>query len=563
MILEFLIQQGAQDEIDDGGLTQGDPAEEVWKPLTEHTLRDTQAQIENTLRLDYETFINAAFFLQGKADQFTQQRPGDRKRILSSILGLEVWEMYRARAGEQRREVQAEIDTLDGRLQEIESELAEEEDRKAHLTALKGQLDSLSKARAASERALESLRQIAASLAEQRKLVATLDRQLEAATQASLTLQERLAVRQQEQATYAETQARAPEIETAYQAWREARSELARWDEVAARFREYEDRRSGPRQEIETARAYLEAEQHTLLEKQAGISATNTEREDQESKLGNAVRSLAAAEETLARRTALEDSLREAREAKSAAAAENPLLKAEMEQLKQRIDQLVSTEGAVCPLCGQPLSPPDRESLIDQLTIEGQEKGDRYRANKQLLEATENRVLALEKQVEELAEVDAELRTHTREVDSIKARLADIKAQTAAWEEQGAPRLVEIQQILADGNYAPEARSRLAEIDVELKAIGYDAAAHDNTRRAETAGRAAEEEYRELDNARAALAPLAREIAELEAQIRTQEVELTRQQDEHTQAAASLAAVEAQAPDVESAEQELYRQQEE
>lgn len=37
-----------------------------WKILTEQNMRATQAKIENTLRLDYETFVNAAFFLQGK-----------------------------------------------------------------------------------------------------------------------------------------------------------------------------------------------------------------------------------------------------------------------------------------------------------------------------------------------------------------------------------------------------------------------------------------------------------------------------------------------------------------
>ncbi|MGW8250677.1 MAG: AAA family ATPase, partial [Anaerolineales bacterium] len=51
--------------------TVGEPAE-GWKSLTERTLRDTQTLIESTLSMDYETFINASFFLQGKADQFTQ-----------------------------------------------------------------------------------------------------------------------------------------------------------------------------------------------------------------------------------------------------------------------------------------------------------------------------------------------------------------------------------------------------------------------------------------------------------------------------------------------------------
>ena len=71
-VLEFQIQDG-----------------ERWRPLTEATSRATQARIESVLRLDYETFVNASFFLQGKADQVTQQRPTDRKAILASILGLE------------------------------------------------------------------------------------------------------------------------------------------------------------------------------------------------------------------------------------------------------------------------------------------------------------------------------------------------------------------------------------------------------------------------------------------------------------------------------------------
>ena len=85
-VLEFQIKNGDE-----------------WKPLTERTLRDTQARIEQTLRLDYETFVNAAFFLQGKADQFTQQNASKRKDVLSNILGLEIWETYKARTVGKRR----------------------------------------------------------------------------------------------------------------------------------------------------------------------------------------------------------------------------------------------------------------------------------------------------------------------------------------------------------------------------------------------------------------------------------------------------------------------------
>ncbi|MEW6288159.1 MAG: SMC family ATPase, partial [Chloroflexota bacterium] len=90
--------------------------EDGWRPLTEKTTRETQTRIEQTLRLDYETFVNASFFLQGKADQFTQQNATKRKEVLSSILGLEAWEAYKNRAAERRRDIERQVDEIDGRL---------------------------------------------------------------------------------------------------------------------------------------------------------------------------------------------------------------------------------------------------------------------------------------------------------------------------------------------------------------------------------------------------------------------------------------------------------------
>ena len=170
-LLEFYIQVPPSN-----GKSSPSPG---WKPLTERTLRETQARIESTLRMDYDTFVNASFFLQGKADQFTQQRPGDRKRILGSILGLEIWEVYRQRSADRRKAVEAEIVN---RLSEINAELGEEKSRKARLKELQAELERLAQSRAAQEKALENYRKIAATLAEQRKLVETLARQLDGAS---------------------------------------------------------------------------------------------------------------------------------------------------------------------------------------------------------------------------------------------------------------------------------------------------------------------------------------------------------------------------------------------
>ena len=134
--LEFQIQQPVEND---------QPPE--WKPLTERTMRDTQVRLEQILRLDYDTFINVSFFLQGRADQFAQQAPTRRKEILGSILGLENWETYRERAAERRKGIERELDSVDGRLAEIEAELAEEGPRKAHLAELEVQLSGMAATR--------------------------------------------------------------------------------------------------------------------------------------------------------------------------------------------------------------------------------------------------------------------------------------------------------------------------------------------------------------------------------------------------------------------------------
>jgi exonuclease SbcC len=181
-VLEFQV-------LDDGRKTAD---EGQWKPLTEKTTRDTQARIEQTLRLDYETFINASFFLQGKADQFTQKKASERKAVLGTILGLEVWDEYKERTAERRKLIERDVDEIDGRVAEIETELSEEDVRRSRLAELENILNQLSSTRAVQESALENFRRNAALLNEQRKLAETHAVSLERARTSLAGLENRL-----------------------------------------------------------------------------------------------------------------------------------------------------------------------------------------------------------------------------------------------------------------------------------------------------------------------------------------------------------------------------------
>ena len=71
--------------------------EDAWQLLDEGGLVERQKLITRTLRMEYDTFVNSAFVLQGKADSFTVKTPGERKQILADILGLSQYDAYEAR----------------------------------------------------------------------------------------------------------------------------------------------------------------------------------------------------------------------------------------------------------------------------------------------------------------------------------------------------------------------------------------------------------------------------------------------------------------------------------
>jgi DNA repair protein SbcC/Rad50 len=534
----------------------------AWKTLNERSLRDTEAAIVRTLRLDYETFVNASFFLQGKADQFTQQRPGDRKRILSSILGLEVWEGYRQRAAERRKKVESEIARLDGRLVEINAELSEGEARRARLAQLEADLGRVAQVRQAKETALQNVRKYVATLEEQRKMVQTLERQVGAATHKLAALQARLAERQRESQAHASLLERAAEIEAAYGAWQASRLELENWEMVAARFREHEKRRQEPLDEINAERARLSEQLNTLKKRSGVVETARQDLPELDRQVESVLQSQAEAEARLSQRAELQGQLETARQRQAEARAENPRLKSEMDELKERIDQLSAAEGADCPLCGQPLSPQERENLIDELSARGREMGDRYRSNQSLMKETDARVKELEVGIASLSRAELDLRAQHEKLAQLTARREAVALAVEEWESGEAIRLGEIQAQLEGQAFAPQARQRLAEIDAELKEIGYDAAAHDRARQVEASGRSSGDELHRLENARAALAPLEREVAGLAAQIEQDQADLERQTSEHAQAAAALAEAEASAPDLYAAERELFDLQE-
>ncbi|MCQ3938061.1 MAG: hypothetical protein DPW18_13575 [Chloroflexi bacterium] len=552
-VLEFQVLDGGRQTLGAGR----------WRPLTEKTTRETQARIEQTLQLDYETFVNASFFLQGKADQFTQKKAGERKAVLSSILGLEIWDAYKERTAERRKALERDADEIDGRIAEIDAELSEEDERRRRLEEREGTLKQLSAAREAQESALENIRRNAALLDEQRKVVSAYQAQLQKSQDALANIERKIAEKQSERAEYADLVSRAKEIEAGYKAWQKARAELEEWEKTAVRFHAQNEKRQPLLSEIEVERARLEQEGEELRKQWIVISDQLASVGDLEKQAGSAQESLKAAEAKIRERAELEVKRNEVRERQAALKAENESLRREMEELKGRIDALRVAEGAECPLCGQPLSESHRKSTLKQLEAAGKEKGDAFRANKKEIEEIEDWAADWELRAAKLAGAEDERLRFSNFISQLTLQLESIRAQNKEWEKTGAKRLKEIEKILASEKFAGEARRELAKLDKELSKLGYDISAHEAKRREEFELREVEEDHRKLESAREVSKRIEKEIKELEAERDKKQEEVSESEKLFAEASAKLAESESGAPNLEEAERQLFALREE
>ena len=558
-VLEFQV---LNQTMDDRPLTiDHDPASignGQWKALTEKTTRDTQARIEQTLRLDYETFINASFFLQGKADQFTQKKASERKAVLSTILGLELWDTYKDRTAEKRRLLEIEVQGIDGRVAEIDAELDEEDTRRNRLAELENFLKQLSSARAAQETALENMKKNSALIEQQRKLAETLSTSLERSRTAFASLDSRLSEKESEHAAYADLLSRTREIESAYKAWQKAQKDLEELNTVAMEFREHEKERSPLLEKIAVEKAKLEQELGGLSSQFSVVSEQRAVVSDLEQQVKTAQASLQEAETKIMERDEWVSQWNEAREKNAALKVENESLRKEMDEIKKRIDSLEEAQGdATCPVCGQELTEAHRKSTLKELNKQGKDKGDQFRANKKELDDTEKQVKDLEAQIAKFANLENGRGKYLSVVSQLTERIETLQAAEKDWEKSGKKRLAVVTRELEKESFAADARKQLGKLDKELAKLGYDVSTHDEKRREELGLREIDADYRKLESARQVIKQLESEIKNINEERGMKKEEIAEQEKSHNDVARTLTESEMLLPDIHTVEREL------
>ena len=245
--LEFTVRDGSE-----------------WRPLTTGSVRETQAAIDARVGIDYETFINSTFLLQGRSDEFTKKKPGERKEILGKILALGRYERLAAQAGkrwsalrERAGALEAEAERLSQALGPVEEWEAERDrvTRVAAATAL--EVEAATKEVAAAARALADLDAARREADAARAAIAGLEgrvRRVEADQ-----------ARAQERAQAADALiATGDRIEADHHRYEALRTERSALDDKATLFRGIEDQRHRATLDLEKRRAEAQREVDAL-----------------------------------------------------------------------------------------------------------------------------------------------------------------------------------------------------------------------------------------------------------------------------------------------------------
>lgn len=137
------------------------PETNAYKTLSEESaVRQTQASIDTLLRMTYETFINSAFLLQGRADEFTRCKASQRKALLSDILGLSHYDDLSFLAREHAREMDIELATARAKRDDIAQTIEKRDEFVAQRDGVNAQLQACNNELENAENRRESLRKI-------------------------------------------------------------------------------------------------------------------------------------------------------------------------------------------------------------------------------------------------------------------------------------------------------------------------------------------------------------------------------------------------------------------
>lgn len=528
---------------------------ESWKPLGEKKVIDTNRRICSTLHMDYRTFINASFFLQGKADQFTGQNATERKKILSTILNLDVWEIYKAKATEKRKLAENSALYTKGLMDEAEAELKQE-------TALRQTLQLAETKAAEAEKAFQAADQkwqlAKANEVSLKTLKENAERKLQEESRQERQIrdqQKTLDLRLSEMTKLQAELTNAKAIEENYQQLLAVRARLDQVTAAASAHSRLENERIRLESVIQNAENQLKYEQSQLIKEKAEQERLHKDREKLEKICSE---TLPLVEELTKACADLPGYRQTLLDIGNRGAEKNIILKnldEKSREINEKLEKLLANRGGVCPTCGREMDEEHCRIHAKELT----EQINAIREEQSRIQAVQaeerKKYAALNASIRELEKKDQELNSRKMELTRTEQQLRTITERMGGWDVKES-RLSVVENTLQNKKFCAEERNRLQSLHNEIAELHYDRSEHEHFLKLKSQLAGAEQEHLNLVTSRSRVEPLEREINEKQNLLAESRDRLKTVHEEHLQAENDYQQLKSLMPDLVSIEQE-------
>ena len=484
-------------EVDLFIIDDGDAA----RAMTGNTVRETNARIQQLIGMDYHTFVNTAFLLQGRSDEFTRKNPGERKAVLASVLGLELYDNWQAAVRSQRDQWQDTLTRTDGALLQTKSTLDAVPDPTDELAAVGSRLRNLDDEMQTASSAANRLRAAVAELHRKRdeqeaaqRRFAALQSDAEQAQIAATVIAQRIAAAK-------ELAERNEEIRAGSVALNRARNEFNRLEEARSEHDKLRNRRRDLHTAIDRAGNVLSAEatqlQQRINEQLEPLAHRSPVIAGQLAELAGVEQSLLneqnAVEADAATATALQGEITRREAELARCVSEGKELRAKQTEMR--------AADAVCPLCRTPLSEDTcrnihewyEDEIQTKLLLYGEIKqnlADLTNQHRELSESVEQKRKPLAQRQRQIQQERGGLEQEQRYSDDARKQLLELQ-----------PRLEALQSSLETDAYATAERAEVAAIDQQIHTLGYEDTAREKAFREAQSLQHWDAEERELNNA--------------------------------------------------------------
>ena len=496
-----------------------------YRAITGNTVRDTEALIRDVVHMDYVTFVNTAFLLQGRADMFTRSKPSQRKECLAEVLDLSYYDDLEQRAKAQSTLIQGYIKEADIAIAQLRSGLEAREEHQAILEEARASIERLAPAVEAARARVDSQRGRVELLRNMGKERDVLKARAAAGRSEIDALDRQRRGYEGRAAEYHALTERREEILQGFGGLDTARRESERLDDVHRRLLTLQSGKARLEQEVAVQRerlsAYL-AQLSSNIENGLEPTASRLPAIDQAiADMESDENALEAYKADYARMVGEAHDLSLTIESLEAA---NTVLREEMSETRQKFD-ILQREDAECPVCRQLLRPDDRDHVRAEYERQGKKALNRFRDNaaeQDRLRETHSRLatkvsrleVELSRDARELTRKRTELERDRR--DSITARqqldlaLAESEKERARLEKEA---------------FAEAERAELARIDARIAEMDYDPDAHNAARRQARELGPYEELIRKLREAEKRLPEERRDLGEVAAMLERRRAE--------------------------------------